>query len=330
VARALTIGAGYPRAVPRVVLCVSIDCECDKGPRWRTRRPLRFEGIRRAVVEQIHPVLSDRGAKPTYLLSPEVVRDEASVGSLSGLRGCELGTHLHGEMANPGAFTPEVTQVLQRDYSREREHAKVSSLTASFRTAFGYSPRSFRAGRFGIGPNTVPILEDLGYVVDSSVTPGVDWSDLSPGLSFVGAPSQPYHPDARDPSKPGASRLLEVPVTTVKRALSALPWVGRLAEPRWLRPTRSPGRTLVAVARSAVRLSLSEQPRRTVVLNAMFHNVEVVAGASPYAATDDAARAILARLAALLDWAKREGIATLGLADVPDALGSSERDATVA
>ena len=55
----------------------------------------------------------------------------------------------------------------------------------AFRTAFGRPPRSFRAGRFGIGENTVPILDSLGYAVESSVTPHVDWSDVSPGLSFV-------------------------------------------------------------------------------------------------------------------------------------------------
>jgi hypothetical protein len=53
----------------------------------------------------------------------------------------------------------------------------------------------------------------------------------------------------------------------------------------------------------------------------MLHNVEVVAGASPYARTDGEARAILQHLGALLSWAKSEGIAFIGLADVPAVPG---------
>jgi peptidoglycan/xylan/chitin deacetylase (PgdA/CDA1 family) len=316
------------RAVPRVFLCVSIDCECDKGPAWKTRVPLRFDGVRTGVVERIHPLVAAHRAKATYLLSPELLRDEASVDVLDALEGCELGAHLHGEMADPGAFVPEVTRDVQRDYPPDVERAKLTSLTSAFRAAFGRAPRSFRAGRFGLGANTVPILEDLGYSVESSVTPGVDWTSVSPGLSFVGAPSQPYHPDPTDPTRPGRSRLLEVPVTTVARvarvarAVARVPFVGRLAEPRWLRPTKTDGAGLVAIARTAVRAALKERPRAPVVLNAMLHNVEVVAGASPYAATEAGAHGILESLGTLLAWARREGIACIGLGDVAEAIGA--------
>jgi hypothetical protein len=315
--------------VPRVLLCVSIDCECDKGPGWKTRLPLRFEGIVRGVAARIHPLMAGYGAKPTYLLSPEVLRDPASVDVLASLEGCELGTHLHGEMADPGAFVPEVTRDVQRDYAPEVERAKVASLTASFRTAFARAPVSFRAGRFGLGAHTLPILADLGYEVESSVTPGVDWSAVSRGLTFVGAPGQPYHPDPAAPARPGASPLLEVPVTTVARAAARVPLLGRFAEPRWLRPTRTRGKDLVSVARCAIRRALSEEepsgggarrPGRPIVLNAMFHNVEVIAGASPYAATDREAHGILDRLGVLLAWARGEGIACVGLGDLPGLL----------
>jgi hypothetical protein len=54
----------------------------------------------------------------------------------------------------------------------------------------------------------------------------------------------------------------------------------------------------------------------------MFHNVEVVAGASPYAATEAEAATILSRLEALLVWARSEGVKQVGLADVAGELGS--------
>jgi hypothetical protein len=298
---------------------VTIDCECDKGPAWRTRRPLAFDGVHLGIADRLHPLFERYGAKPTYLLSPELLRDAQCIERLGSLEACELGTHLHVEMAEPGAFEPEVTDAVQRDCPADVERAKLDWLTRAFRDAFGRAPASFRAGRFGIGASTVPILEDLGYAVDSSVTPHVDWSEVSPGLSFASSPTQPYHPDARDPARPGASTLLEVPVTIRPRVLSRVPLLGPRLEPRWLRPTRMSGANLVAIARETILHD--QRSGRPVVLNAMLHNVEVVARASPYAATDDEAARIVERLATLLEFARRENIPCIGLADVRGIVG---------
>jgi len=307
-------------AAARALLCVSIDCECDKGPAWRTRRPLAFEGVHVGIAERLHPLFRRFGAKPTYLLSPELLRDAGSVERLASLEGCELGTHLHGELAEPGAFEPDVTDAVQRDYPREVEAAKLTWLTDAFRAAFGRAPRSFRAGRFGIGNNTVSILDELGYAVESSVTPFVDWSDVSAGLSFVGAPTQPYHPDPRQPARPGDARLLEVPITVRPSLLARVPVLGKHVEHRWLRPTRSSGDALVALARETIEAERRVDAGRPVVLNAMFHNVEVCAGTSPYASTEDEARRIVDRVGALLEYCRGDGIPCVGLGDVPEVV----------
>ncbi len=301
-----------------VFLCISIDCECDKGPGWKVRRPLAFEGVRVGIGERLHPLFQRFGVKPTYLLSPELLRDPRSAELLSALRGCELGTHLHGEFAEPRASEPDVTAAVQRDYPPDVEGAKLAWLTRAFREAFGRGPRSFRAGRFGIGTSTIGLLEGLGYAVDSSVTPYVSWSHVSPGLSFDSAPEQPYHPARHDPSRRGDAALLEIPITIRPPRLAALPFLGKRIERRWLRPTKSSGTELLAVARETVARSRRAHPAAPVILNAMFHNVEVVAGKSPYASTEARARRILDRLGTLLEFARHEGIVPVGLADVPE------------
>jgi len=311
----------YHTSAARVVACISIDCESDKGPGWRSQRPLCFAGITDGIARRLAPLFAHHRARPTYLISPEVLRDDASCAVLRAQRGAaELGTHLHGEHAEPGAHEPEVTRALQRDYPEPVERAKLASLTAGFRTAFDAAPRSFRAGRFGIGGNTIAILEALDYRVESSVTPRVDWSPVAPGLDFRAAPSQPYRPDPRAPGTPGASRLWEVPVTIRRRAWARLPVIGRRFDGAWLRPTWGNTARLVAIARAEVREALRREPRRPVVLNAMFHNVEVIPHASPYAASEAAAQAIVARLAGLLEFLAREGVRVVGLADIPDEL----------
>ena len=308
----------------RAYLCVSIDTESDKGKGWRSRRPMSFEGITDGVVKRLHPLFERFGAKPTYLLSPEVLRDASCVETFRKLApSCELGTHLHGEYAEPGAFEPEVTKVFQRDYEPAVERQKLTYLTDLFIRAFDHQPQSFRAGRFGIGPASIGILESLGYAVESSVTPHMDWSSSgAPGLAFPHAPTQPYRPDPEDPGRPGSAALLEVPVTIRRRFLNAIPGLGKRIDPRWLRPTRGTGKALVRVAEDEIAEARRESPRRPVILNAMFHNVEVVPGVSPYASNEDEARGILDRLRALLAFADREGISVVGLGDVPEILGA--------
>jgi hypothetical protein len=302
----------------RSYLCVSIDCECDKGAGWRSQRPLAFQGIAEGIGARLHPLFLRYGAKPTYLLSPEVMRDPRSVELLAGLRAAELGAHLHGEYAEPGAFEPEVTEVFQRDYPRDLEAQKLAYLTDLFARAFGRKPTSFRAGRFGVGENSIGLLEELGYAVESSVTPFIDWSSKGArGLSFVGAPTQPYRPSAKDAGTRGSSQILEVPITIRPPLFGRLPLVGKRIEPRWLRPTRGSPTSIVRVAKDAITEATKAAPDVPVVLNAMFHNVEVIPGASPYAASESAAARILGRLEALLGFAAREGIDVVGLSDVP-------------
>jgi hypothetical protein len=307
-----------------VYLCISIDCECDKGPGWRTRKPLAFSGVLHGVRDRLQPLFLRFHAKPTYLLSPEIMRDAQSLEALLHLDGdAELGTHLHGEFAEPGAFEPDVTSVFQCHYDRETEQQKLEYLTNLFRSSFGRPPRSFRAGRFGIGPHSLGLLQDLGYTVDSSVTPHMDWKRAgAPEVAFRQASTQPYWPVLDNPecAAPQAGALLEVPVTIRPSLLSGMPLIGRWAEPRWLRPTRGTVARLIEVAREEIGHASSSG--RPIVLNCMFHNVEIVPGASPYAKNEAGADAIMNRLAGLLAFAEREGIHSLGLGDVAELFTS--------
>lgn len=311
----------------RAYLCVSIDTESDKARGRKSRHPMSFEGITDGVVKRLHPLFERFGAKPTYLLSPEVLRDAACVETFRKLAAsCDLGTHLHGEYAEPGSGSPEpeMARDFQRDYTPEVERRKLTYLTDLFIRAFDHQPQSFRAGRFGIGSASIGILESLGYAVDSSVTPHVDWSSAgATGLSFHHAPSQPYRPDPAEPGRPGDSTMLEVPLTIRRRFLNAIPGIGSRVDARWLRPTRGTAEALVRIAEDEIAAARRRAPDVPVILNAMLQNVEVVPWASPYAADEEDARGILDRLRALLTFARREAIPVVGLGDVPEILARS-------
>jgi hypothetical protein len=280
---------------------------------------MKFDGISTGIVQRLEPLFVHYRAKPTYLLSPEVVRHAPSAEALASLAGAhELGTHLHGEYAGDERATAPVTLAYQRDYPVEVERRKLQLLTEQFQVSFGYRPRSFRAGRFGIGANSIGLLERLGYVVESSVTPFVDWtSQGSKGLSFVGSPTQPYKPDRTSPGKPGESALLEVPVTILPHEYEGVPIVGRFLQARWLRPSFETEQGLIQIAIREIERARRAKPMGAILLNAMFHNVEVVPGASPYARTERQVQRIIDRLAGLLRFAERQDIACVGLSDVP-------------
>ncbi|MEO5842097.1 MAG: hypothetical protein ABIQ73_24530 [Acidimicrobiales bacterium] len=298
----------------KTYLCVTIDTECDKGPHWKTQYPLAFEAVRRGVGEVLQPLFDRYGCAPTYLLSPEVIADRASAELFATLgTRAELATHLHGEFAVPSPGHVEATHAYQRDYPKEVEAERLEFLTEQFRAAFDSAPTSFRAGRFGIGPNTLPILESLGYVVDSSVTPGINWS-VYDGPNFMGAPTQPYHPDPTDFTKRGASNVLEVPMTIHFKPWGRLPKVGPRWGEIWLRPTSGSLRRLGWVIDK--ELEEARHASAPQIMTLMFHNVEVLPETGPYATTPAAVAMVLRRLEFVLQRCAERGVEFVTLTDV--------------
>jgi hypothetical protein len=138
-------------------------------------------------------------------------------------------------------------------------------------------------------------LEGLGYTVDTSVDPLFN-ERRKGGPAFGGAPVGPYRPDYADVTRPGAARILEVPISAattpalpkaVERlyaALPPIPWRGALKRlglrPVWLRPSYT---TVPDMLAFATRL----RDRGAPCFNVIFHSSEILAGGSPY--TPDAA-----------------------------------------
>lgn len=310
---------GGGRRGERVILVVSVDTECDKGPGWRTQLPLSFRSVTEALPEVLMPLFRRHGVVPTLLLSPEVIQNDESARVLGSLRDCELGTHLHGEFIEPGARAGAIgTYEAQCQYEPGIEREKLQNLTALFEGRFGRRPTSFRAGRFAATGRTLSYLEELGYLVDSSVTPfRTNYFEGGHACNHWGAPLRPYRPSAYDVRKRGRLRVLEVPVTLLadsfvrfpavllrrlsdrilnrRRAFAAL---GLRAETKWLRPLRHSSAELIALADRVVATWRGGPP---VVLNVMFHSVEALPGASPYTLVSEDVRRLVADLERLFE-----------------------------
>jgi len=306
-------------------LIVSIDTECDKGPGWRVRQPLEFTNVLNGLPQRLQPIFDRHGITASYLLSPEIIRNQACASYFKSLGGrIELGTHLHSEFIPPEDNpATTVTSDFQSDYSQEVEKQKLTNLTSSFVEQFGYAPKCFRAGRFGIGSHSLEILEELGYRVDSSVTPYLWWRRAKgQGVNFLGAPFSPYHPSSEDFRKHGAMKLLEVPVSLINPFWNRFPSglvrlinpfnryqtitlhlaLKRFLRPKWLRPTYSNTEEMLEVSEWIIQHCEDEH----VFLCMMFHSSEFTVGTSPYSSTEDDVQTYCSRVDEYLETIKSE------------------------
>jgi hypothetical protein len=270
----------------KIYLCISIDVEPDCSKNWLYSTPLAFTGVSRGIAEKLHPLFNEFGIQPTYLINNVVLEDDESIAVFKSLdNGFELGTHLHGDFIEPGKVHSDYAGkdglMNQCFLEPETEYGKLKNITSLFTDRFGYSPASFRAGRFSAGRNTIRSLADLGYKVDTSVTPKIIWNDFTREhpVDYSRAPDQPYWTDEN--SFPGLSfskKMLQVPVSIV-----AARRYGIFKRARWLRPYYSDTAGMIKVTD---RMTEKNREKSIIVLNMMFHNIEVMPGLSPYTQSD--------------------------------------------
>jgi len=220
---------------------------------------------------------------------------------------CEIGAHCHPWTTPPVADEERLTANFLSNMAPPVVEQKLGTLTGRIHEVFGVSPVSYRAGRFGLSPSQLPVLEDLGYKVDSSVTPLVSWAEQG-GPDFRDAPTQPYHPSYLDVRREGNARLLEVP--SPSRSNRLVPEWARWLYVRIPRFTRLRGLLsrdrldlidVVWAYSRGVRRPRDDPGRRVAeragapVVNVFMHSNEVWPGQSPYCTSENELEAYLGR-----------------------------------
>jgi hypothetical protein len=277
-------------------LLVGIDTEADDQWSEKGRRDLRVDNARE--LPALQSLFDELGVRPTYLVTHEMAtRPESALvlRELAASGRCEIGAHLHPWTSPP--FRPEDTagHTYPMNLPGDILARQLRELTETLESAFGARPTTYRAGRNGLDGRSLRILEELGYTVDTSVDPLFN-ERRKGGPVFAGAPLGPYHPDYDDVRRPGASRILEVPISAATTPalpkaferlytlLPPLPWRGALKRiglrPVWLRPSYTSVPDMLAFGS---RMKEDGAP----CFNVIFHSSEVLAGGSPY--TPDAA-----------------------------------------
>ena len=281
------------------VLIISVDTEEDNW--YRSRDAVSVGNIRE--LPRLARFFERLDVRPTYLVNYQVAIDPCASATVRDVTGrgtnAELGAHLHPWNTPPldEAFVARNSMV--KNLSPRLQRAKLQRLTATLEQAFNCRPRVFRAGRFGVGPETIGSLLDCGYRVDSSVTPFWNWQSYDDGPSFVGAPIGVYRlapgADVRQPSPAG--ELIEIPLSYgfSRGPFSFWDPTRRLLEKpavRWLRLAGIVDRTGLArrivlcpeLASAGDMLTLSRRllEHGAQHLQIFFHSPSLTPGLSPF------------------------------------------------
>lgn len=312
-----------------MLFVVTVDTEADD--QWTGGRPLETENVR--FWAPFQALCDKHGFPPVYLITSEMAADARAqklLGAWAGRRAAEVGAHLHVWTTPPFADLPglrlnDPVHAYQSELPPDMVHAKLENLTRHIEQHLGVRPTAFRAGRFGMDGSSAKVLASLGYTVDSSVTPLMEWR-RHPGLSdrpgppdWRGHRAEPFLIEGTggEPPREGgdvrtaaAEPLLEIPITIVPtyRLLRRFP---ALLPAYQLTPVRAVRRLLLRRWLSPQPIWLQPAPYFSVsdlctaydlhsgssdVAVMMFHSSELMPGGSPYRRSEAAVGEMLAML----------------------------------
>lgn len=235
-----------------------------------------------------HARFATRGVPLTYMVDYPIATEPVAVEAMRAILDqghAAIGTQLHPWVNPPldEALTPYNSYV--GNLPAALEAAKLDALTDAITRAFGAPPRAYRAGRYGIGPNTLELLAARGYRLDTSMRAGYDYStDGGPDFAAIGSHAFRAGPEGK---------IIELPLTSVftgrmrragaglYRKLGAVPRArGLFARAGLLsRVALTPEDMPLADALEAIRVALGEGVR---ILNFSFHSPSLVPGHTPY------------------------------------------------
>jgi hypothetical protein len=190
---------------PRLCLVVDTEEEFD----WNaplSRSNTRVEAMRH--IDRAQRLFERFSVRPTYVVDYPVATQPQGyerIREWAGQDRCIVGAHLHPWVTPP--FDEEVTNrnSFAGNLPPSLQDRKVRELTSAIESHLGVRPRTFKAGRYGIGAPTLDALEALEYDVDVSVNPYMDFRPIE-GPDMTAFDARPFWFGR-------GRRMLEVPCT---------------------------------------------------------------------------------------------------------------------
>lgn len=252
------------------------------------------------TLPQLQSLFNKYGAVPTYLINYPVVSQQRCVVVLSSFLNegvCEIGTHCHPWNTPPITEELNAKNSMTCNLSYDMLIDKMNCLHKTIENNFHMKPVSFRAGRWALNEDVARCLSELGYLVDTSMSPFVDWSNNF-GPNFRDSSIHPFYFKPNDIGVHNNSgELLELqPIigfyqSNFKRCdyvqnkiskgrwskLRLLGMLDRLnlLNFHWLSPELSSGEEMVKLSKRFVKSGHD-------FLNMSFHSTSMLPGKSPF------------------------------------------------
>jgi hypothetical protein len=294
---------------PRCLVVVDAEEDFDWSKSF-SRQNVAVDSMR--AIHRVQDLFERVGVTPVYVVDYPIATQADAYRPLQEIHAsgrCLIGAHLHPWV------NPPFTEVVNRRNSfpgnlpPDLESAKLAVLGHEIGERFGVRPTIYKAGRYGVGPQTADMLEEQGYEVDVSVCPYMDYS-AEGGPDFSACGPQPYWFGRQ-------RRLLELPLTVgfagaLRRwgrglhrmashpHLTGLHLPGVLArlglvEKLWLSPEGHDAAEHKRLVRAQARDGLT-------IFTLAFHSPSVVPGNTPYVRTEADLREFLARCREFFDF----------------------------
>jgi hypothetical protein len=297
------------------MLQVIIDAEEEFD--WSKPFDRHNDGVENIAHQHLAQRIFERyGVKPTYVVDYAVASQPKGYEPLRRLVErdlADIGAHLqpwvNPPFDDPTASDDDSFRSFPGNLPPELEREKLRLLSEAIERNLGVRPTVYRAGRYGIGPSSFEMLDELGYEIDASVLPRIDLSSkLGPDLSIFGP----------EPFWFGTGRKrLGIPLTAGYTGLLA----GRhrildpllnqpMVENARLKAVASRLRLFERISLSPEGFTLAEQKRLTRylfargqrVFNLSYHSPSLLPGCTPYVRDAEALDIFLERLEAYLVW----------------------------
>ena len=262
------------------------------------------------------------GVAPLYFLDYPIACSDAAIdilGPAAEIGQAHIGVHLHPWVTPPFSEEVSTRNSYAGNLAESVERAKLVAVRDELATRFGTAPVAYRAGRYGIGLNTLAILTDEGFRCDSSVRAHFDYRDDG-GPDFTKQSLHAHWTGPRD-------TILELPLTSVMTGFAsqlgcaAFRHAGKLPLARSLlarsgaleRIAITPEGTPAARACEAIDVA---QDRNVRLISMSFHSPSLATGYTPYVRTDSDLDAFYGWFDTVFDHCAKRGITAASLDDV--------------
>ncbi len=158
-------------------------------------------------IQRVQNIFDEYNLVPCYVVDYPVASKKESYEVLKDIQQggrCEIGAHLHPWVNPP--FDEEISgfNTFPGNLPSNLEEEKLRILHAVIKANIGIDTKIYKAGRYGFGPSSTDILQRLGFDIDLSFCPPVDYSKEG-GPDFSSYKAEPFWF--------GGTKILEIPVT---------------------------------------------------------------------------------------------------------------------